>query len=161
MRKEKLGDRITALQQLVSPFGKVTLFYFLPQLRLLSCSSSDPLNFAWEKFSFQADVSPFSIHHIRGFLDGYCIGASRGHRIHQVPARSSSSKYMDLQLTMIKWLNKIMVNTCLQSANFAWFELMNRPLLQSLSSPYLRCGRPVQQLQQQQVYTLPVSKHHF
>lgn len=30
VRKEKLGDRITALQQLVSPFGKVSsLFFFL------------------------------------------------------------------------------------------------------------------------------------
>jgi hypothetical protein len=33
VRKEKLGDRITALQQLVSPFGKVStnifaLFFF-------------------------------------------------------------------------------------------------------------------------------------
>jgi hypothetical protein len=26
VRKEKLGDRITALQQLVSPFGKVNFF---------------------------------------------------------------------------------------------------------------------------------------
>lgn len=46
MRKEKLGDRITALHQLVSPFGKVLLtssrpciwiffFFFLVQLELI------------------------------------------------------------------------------------------------------------------------------
>jgi len=29
VRKEKLGDRITALQQLVSPFGKVSFWIFL------------------------------------------------------------------------------------------------------------------------------------
>ena len=29
VRKEKLGDRITALQQLVSPFGKVFLFLYV------------------------------------------------------------------------------------------------------------------------------------
>jgi hypothetical protein len=28
VRKEKLGDRITALQQLVSPFGKVVHLFF-------------------------------------------------------------------------------------------------------------------------------------
>lgn len=28
VRKEKLGDRITALQQLVSPFGKVIIWIF-------------------------------------------------------------------------------------------------------------------------------------
>ena len=28
MRKEKLGDRITALHQLVSPFGKVKLLIY-------------------------------------------------------------------------------------------------------------------------------------
>lgn len=29
VRKEKLGDRITALQQLVSPFGKVFVYTYL------------------------------------------------------------------------------------------------------------------------------------
>lgn len=33
VRKEKLGDRVTALQQLVSPFGKVLVRYiFLKKL---------------------------------------------------------------------------------------------------------------------------------
>ncbi|XP_055809348.1 transcription factor bHLH123-like isoform X3 [Solanum dulcamara] len=32
VRKEKLGDRITALQQLVSPFGKIQLLYYQKQL---------------------------------------------------------------------------------------------------------------------------------
>ncbi|OEL36034.1 Transcription factor bHLH112 [Dichanthelium oligosanthes] len=82
VRKEKLGDRITALQQLVSPFGKTDT----------------------------ASVLHEAIEYIRFLHD---------------------------QVAVI--------------AQSVLLELMNRPL-QSLSSPYLRCGRPVQvqQLQQQQ-----------
>lgn len=43
-------------------------------------------------------------------------------------------------------------------------ELTNQPMqsLQTLSSPYLRCGRPVQHLQQQKVYVhVQVLSHQF
>lgn len=49
VRKEKLGDRITALQQLVSPFGKVGIWIF-----------PSPLFFPRKKkktFSFVIDIS--------------------------------------------------------------------------------------------------------
>jgi hypothetical protein len=87
--KEKLGDRITALQQLVSPFGKVphpfcTSFFFhlqdfteqeKSQLIAICCY----VNRLTHHFRIIAAV----------FSDRYCIGSSRGHRIHQVPSRSS------------------------------------------------------------------------
>jgi hypothetical protein len=34
VRKEKLGDRITALHQLVSPFGKVHIYHYMHVISL-------------------------------------------------------------------------------------------------------------------------------
>ena len=36
VRKEKLGDRVTGLQQLVSPFGKVKIFTYKEDIESLT-----------------------------------------------------------------------------------------------------------------------------
>lgn len=47
MRKEKLGERIVALQQLVSPFGKVVFFYFgcVKKIEFLTISAIEIVSF--------------------------------------------------------------------------------------------------------------------
>jgi hypothetical protein len=103
VRKEKLGDRITALQQLVSPFGKVSfpssrsLLISFCVLCIIAYGAVHFLSFLFIVLQLSMPVSwwvlictfPASN---RWFLDWYGIGSSRGHRIHQVPSRSSRRK---------------------------------------------------------------------
>lgn len=62
VRKEKLGDRISALQRLVAPFGKVyiiyksKLFFFLYIILLSFLSDSEPTNLSF----LMLKITPFA-----------------------------------------------------------------------------------------------------
>lgn len=76
-RKEKLGERISALQQLVSPFGKVsdiTIVYLVINLICVIGIKSHEIDEikVWIEFENGADRHSF--------------GASRGDGVHKVSA---------------------------------------------------------------------------
>ncbi|XP_020402927.1 uncharacterized protein [Zea mays] len=79
-RSQKLGDKITALQQLVSPYGKVSSW---------TCRSCPvPLLVTW---------------HV-ACADGYGISAPRGSHLHQAPPRADPGEQMAHRpLTYSEW----------------------------------------------------------
>jgi hypothetical protein len=80
-RSQKLGDKITALQQLVSPYGKVS-------------TNDSSTSFCAYMFSLRPDVSCLPIRkcsllHLNESdvpADGYCVGAPGGRHLHPTPA---------------------------------------------------------------------------
>jgi hypothetical protein len=95
-KKDKIGERVAALQQLVSPFGKV---YFSSFRCNNSCGLCHPRK--WN-FVLQALQSPLLL--VAADRYGFCSAGSIG--LHQVPAPATRGLYFcdrkwhyDLQLS--------------------------------------------------------------
>jgi hypothetical protein len=63
VRKEKLGDRITALHQLVSPFGKVCIMHYVCISSYYTCISH--INTSGRNVTYMYEVSINSIHSLK------------------------------------------------------------------------------------------------
>lgn len=97
--KVKLGDRITALQQIVSPFGKVTNFL---QITKLINKWSFKI-FSIKNFGGTLIPPLYLIYYFVGwFSDWYSISPIRGNSIHKVSSRTSAGDYRFWNINFLK-----------------------------------------------------------